>query len=125
LDADRDTMKFKGSVVIRGRKVGRPSQRIVFHQNGLNVLSAKVTKHAKSDEVVKIDRINNQNSLNEVRLHSSGMIYPGNYTIELEFSGTITRAMNGIYPCFYKHNGQEKQLIMTQFESHSAREAFP
>jgi aminopeptidase N len=43
----------------------------------------------------------------------------------MEFAGAITRPMNGIYPCFFEHDGQEKKLIATQFESHHAREAFP
>src|SRR2546430_13660977 len=43
----------------------------------------------------------------------------------MEFKGEITRPMNGIYPCFFKHDGQDKKLIATQFESHHAREAFP
>jgi aminopeptidase N len=53
------------------------------------------------------------------------MIYPGDYTVTMEFSGEITRPMNGIYPCFFKHGGQDKMLIATQFESHHARQAFP
>jgi puromycin-sensitive aminopeptidase len=53
------------------------------------------------------------------------MIYPGEYTVTMEFEGEITRPMNGIYPCFFNHNGQDKMLIATQFESHHAREAFP
>src|SRR2546430_9810363 len=43
----------------------------------------------------------------------------------MEFKGEITRPMNGIYPCFFKHDGQDKKLLATQFESHHAREAFP
>jgi puromycin-sensitive aminopeptidase len=43
----------------------------------------------------------------------------------MEFKGEITRPMNGIYPCFFKHDGKDKKLIATQFESHHAREAFP
>ncbi len=43
----------------------------------------------------------------------------------MNFEGVITRPMNGIYPCVFEHDGEQKKLIATQFESHHAREAFP
>lgn len=126
LNIDRDAMKFSGTVLIRGKKVGRPSGRLTFHQKGLKITSATVTKHDKKGDLqFEIGRINTQNSFDEVRLHSEAQFYPGEYTVILDFAGDITRPMNGIYPCFFTHGGKEKQLIATQFESHHAREAFP
>jgi aminopeptidase N len=126
LDVDRDAMKFSGTVTIRGKKAGRPAERLTFHQKGLKITAATVVKHDKAgDSPVNIVRINNQNSLDEVRLHADKAIYPGDYTVTLRFQGEITRPMSGIYPCFFKHEGQDKMLIATQFESHHAREAFP
>lgn len=123
---DREAMTFSGSVTVRGKKAGRPSKRIAFHQKDLKVTSATIIKHDKKGDLsVALTRINNQGSLDEVRLHSSDMIYPGEYTITMEFQGKITRPMNGIYPAQYKHDGADKKLIVTQFESHHAREAFP
>ncbi len=126
LHPDRDAMVFSGTVIIRGRKTGRPSQRLTFHQKGLKITSATIMKHDKTgDKPVKLARINNQDSFDEVRLHATDMIYPGDYTVTMEFEGEITRPMQGIYPCSFKHDGKDKQLIATQFESHHAREAFP
>lgn len=126
LDPDRDKMTFSGVVTIRGKKVGRPSERLTFHQKGLKITNVTVLKHdKKGDQPVNIIRINNQNSFDEVRLHADKPVYPGDYTLTLEFTGTITRPMNGIYPCYFKHDSQDKMLIATQFESHHAREAFP
>jgi puromycin-sensitive aminopeptidase len=127
LNVDLEAMTFSGSVVIKGKKVGRPSQRLTFHQKDLNITKAVLIKHDKKgvEEDVKLSRINKQASFDEVRLHSEQMIYPGEYTVELEFNADITRPMNGIYPCFFKHDGVDKKLIATQFESHHAREAFP
>lgn len=126
LDVDRDAMSFTGTVTIAGKKTGRPAERLTFHQKGLKVTSASVVKHDKDgDKPINVTRINNQNSLDEVRLHSDKQIYPGDYTVTLDFKGEITRPMQGIYPCFFEHDGKEKKLIATQFESHHAREAFP
>lgn len=123
---DAKAMKFTGTVVITGKKTGRPSQRITFHQNELKVQSAQIVKHDKNGaNDIPVSRINTHDTYNEVRIHSDEMLYPGLYTITLAFSGDITRPMNGIYPSFFKDGDEEKVLITTQFESHHAREAFP
>lgn len=123
---NREQKKFSGSVEIIGRKVGRPSKRITFHQNKLSIQSASIVRHGKhGNETVTVARINTHKTLNEVRLHTTEMLYPGNYTVRLEFSGSITDNMDGIYPCTFTHDGTEKQLIATQFESHHARDVFP
>lgn len=126
-DIDEGAKHISGSVIIQGKKVGRPAQRITLHQNGLKITSAKIVKHDKKggDQELVVNRINNQNSLLEVRLHTEGMVYPGEYTLSIEFEAPLTVGMTGIYPCFFKDGDSEKQLIMTQFESHHAREAFP
>ncbi len=126
LALDRDAMAFSGTVVVRGKKTGRPSQRLTFHQKELKITSAKVVKHdKKGDKELPVKRINNQNGLDEVRLHTDEMVYPGEYTVTMEFEGKITQPMHGIYPCLYKHDSKDKKILATQFESHHAREAFP
>jgi aminopeptidase N len=126
LQTDAESLRFSGTVVISGRKIGRPSKRLTFHQKDLKISSARVVKHdKKGDSEIPIARINNQASYDEVRLHSDELLFPGEYSITMEFSGTATPAMHGIYPCFFKHEGKDKKLIATQFESHHAREAFP
>ncbi len=119
-------MTFAGNVKINGNRVAKPSQRLTFHQNGLKITSARLVKHSKTgDQTIKVDRINHHNKFDEVRLHTKEMLYPGSYSVELDFEGTITRPMNGVYPCFFEHDGQKKKIIATQFESHHAREVFP
>lgn len=123
---DTESMTFNGIVTIVGRKTGRPSQRLTFHQKDLRISAAHVTYHGKKgNEEIKIDRINTQNSFDEVRLHSAQMLYPGKYTIRLEFGGKITRPMRGLYPSFYKYKNKDKVILVTQLESHYAREVFP
>ena len=123
---DKAKMRFSGVVIVTGHKSGKPSRRITLHQSGLKITKAHLTKHDKKDDLtIEIDRINHHKSYEEVRLHSSKLLYPGRYTITLDFEGQITRVMSGMYPCFFKHQGKEKKLIATQFESHHAREVFP
>lgn len=126
IEIDAENMNFSGNVVIFGQKTGRPSKRITLHQQDLKIASASVIKHAKTgEEEISLERINTQKTFDEVRLHSSSLLYPGKYSIKIEFSGRITEQMHGLYPCSYKYKGKEKKIFATQFESHHAREVFP
>lgn len=126
LNPNRSNMHLSGTVTVRGKKVGRPSQRLTFHQNGLKITAATVVKHDKKGTAdVVLSRISHQDTLEEVRLHTDHLLHAGEYTITMEFTGKITKPMDGIYPCFFTQDGQEKQLIASQFESHFARQAFP
>lgn len=123
---DADKMVFSGTLVLTGKKVGRPSHRITLHQKGLTVANVRVTKHGKTGtEELTVDRVNNHKSYDEVRLHTKEMVYPGSYTITLEFNSKITKQMTGLYPCYFEKDGKEAKLLATQFESHHAREVFP
>lgn len=123
---DKDAMTFRGTVTITGRKVGRPSKRLTFHQKALRITEASIVLHQKQgQQTIAVDRINNQSSYDEVRLHTNQQLFPGEYTVTMAFEGKLTRPMHGIYPCYYDHEGTEKFLLATQFEPHFAREAFP
>lgn len=125
---DESAMHFYGKVRITGKKIGRPSKRLTFHANGVKVTSVKVVKRDKKSQerAVAINRINHHKSLHEVRLHSDELLYPGDYTVEMQFDSPITDGMTGVYPCYWQDDHHEEQkLIATQFESHHAREAFP
>jgi aminopeptidase N len=123
---DPVNLQFSGTVVITGKKVGRPSQRITLHQKDLRITSAKaVHKSKNTKEEINIDRINAHSSYDEIRLHSEKLLYPGEYEITLDFTGKITKQMTGLYPCHFTHEGKDKLLLATQFESHHAREVFP
>lgn len=126
LAPDRTGKTFTGRVSIKGKKTGRPSKRLTFHQKGLKITKATVTRHDKQgDQDIAIERINTHERYYEVRLHSQAMLYPGSYTVIMEFQGKITDNMTGIYLSNFEHDGKKKQLVATQFESHHAREAFP
>jgi aminopeptidase N len=127
LSISEDKKSFTGLVEIKGRKTGKPSSRITFHQKALKIKSVKLQqtdkKEVSKDIIVK--RIVLQNKQDELRIHTENTLYPGMYTAAIEFSGKITKNMDGIYPCYFVEDGIKKELIATQFESHHAREAFP
>jgi len=128
LSLDAKGESFHGHTIISGKKVGRPSKRLTFHQKGLKITSAEIVKidtRHNNETTIEPSRIMHHNGFDEVRIHSDSLLYPGEYKVTLHFEGTITRPMNGVYPCFFEHNGRKEQLLATQFESHHAREVFP
>ena len=115
LDIKPGSMEFSGQVIIEGKKTGRPSKRLTFHQSNLKFRSAKILKHdKKGDHEIEVTRINTHDSSQEVRLHSEEMIYGGKYTITMDFYGNITKPMNGIYPCFPDKDDLKRTIIATQ-----------
>lgn len=126
LEPDRDTMLLTGNVTVTGQKMGRPSQRLTFHQHGLKVTHATITKHdKKGDRSVTVARINHHQSFDEVRLHAGELLYPGRYTVTMQFAGRVQDSMHGVYVSNYEREGTKQKIVSTQFESHHAREAFP
>ncbi|MGH7157884.1 MAG: M1 family metallopeptidase [Candidatus Saccharimonadales bacterium] len=126
LEPNPETLEITGTVVVSGQKTGRPSQRLTFHQNGVKVLGAKITRHdKKGDQEITVSRINHHRTLHELRLHTAQMLYPGSYTVEMEFASKISAGMQGAYYSDYTAGGEQKRVVSTQFESHFARQAFP
>ena len=127
LNVDKQALKISGTVKITGKVTKRPSNRIAFHQSDLKVTKAHITKIDKNGEQdIPVSRINNQNKLHEVRLHTKDTIYPGNYEINLTFTSKIyDDQMFGAYKSTVNSNGKESVLVATQFESHHARKCFP
>ena len=109
--------EFNGIVDIFGEI--NDEKEITFHSKDLeikNIISANDIKlnfsKAENDEIlVNIEKLNFKKG-DKIQL-------------KIEFSGKITDAMHGLYPCYYKENGEKKELFATQFESHHAREVFP
>lgn len=126
LNPDRDSMKLTGTVVITGQKTSRPSQRLTFHQHGLRVLEATITRHdKKGDQHFTPSRINHHESFDEVRLHTDSHLFPGQYTVTMRFEGPVRTSMHGVYASDFEIEGIKQKIVSTQFESHHAREAFP
>ncbi len=126
IDPNKATMDFNGHVTIRGVKTHRPSKRLVLHAKGLRINQATITAHRKTgDQTIKLERIAIHKRYDELRLHGSEVLYPGEYSIAIDFSGKITKPMDGLYPCFYDYEGHEEVILATQFESHYARQVFP
>ena len=103
---------FSGKVVISGESTG---ESISLHAKDLTIHSVLI-----DDQPAEFSH----REFDELRLSQSDLA-AGKHTISIDFSGTITDSMHGLYPCYFTHDGVKKQLFATQFESHHAREVFP
>lgn len=113
LDLTRaEEKEFSGTVIISGDSTG---ESISLHSKGLTIQSATIDNQPADVSFGEFDEL----KLSQPNLEN------GNHTIRIDFSGTITDAMHGLYPCYFTHDGVKKQLFATQFESHHAREVFP
>lgn len=114
LDLDRPGRAFSGTVTINGELI-EAHPAIKLHAKDLTVETALVDGKVANFEHGNDDELS-------ITLPD---IMPGDHIVVVRFSGTITDAMHGLYPCYYEHNGEKKELLATQFESHHAREVFP
>ena len=104
--------EFSGTVIIFGESTG---ESISLHSKGLTIQSATIDNQPADVSFGEFD---------ELRLFQPEL-KSGNHIVCINFSGNITDAMHGLYPCYFTHDGVKKQLFATQFESHHAREVFP
>jgi aminopeptidase N len=114
LTLDRPARSFEGIVTIHGT-MPASSQHIVVHAKSLVIESVVVD--GKSAEYASSD--------NDELFITHPDLTAGNHIVVIAYSGIITDAMHGLYPCYFEHDGIKKELLATQFESHHAREVFP
>lgn len=114
LNIDREARSFRGTVTISGISAPDTGQ-IGLHAKDLVIDS--VTFDGKSADWREAE--------DDVLWITHDDVRSGKHLLVLGFSGHITDAMHGMYPCYFTHDGVKKELIATQFESHHAREVFP
>lgn len=111
-----DKRSFTGKVQIFGTV--KNEKEIFLHAKDLDIeeivfLDDKKATFSKNGDEIKVE-------IDQFNFNQDDEI-----SFEICFSGKITDAMHGLYPCYYKENGVKKELFATQFESHHVREVFP
>lgn len=114
LTLNRLERTFTGLVTINGTSPGSTGT-ITVHAKDLTIESAVLDGKEASFQLGEHDTL----------IISHPDIKAGKHVIAIAFSGKITDAMHGVYPCYFEHDGVRKELLATQFESHHAREVFP
>lgn len=111
LDVNRETKQFQGQVTVTGDSL---TTAIAFHQKDLDISAVSVNGQAVEFTLDEASET--------VAFH---VPEAGPVKIDFTYSAVLTDNMTGIYPSYYEVDGEKKQLVGTQFETHFARQAFP
>src|SRR3989344_5667263 len=100
----------------------KPTKRITLHSAELEIDSAEAVLNGVENWVGKIAY--------DIKAETATFTFPkaipaGKGQLKLTFRGILNDKMRGFYRSKYIHNGGEKHLATTQFESTDARRAFP
>lgn len=110
-DINRQEKKISGVTKISGRAL---KTDLALHQKFLNIKTVKVNGQA-----VAFTSSDDSETVNFTSPTT------GPVELEVSYDTALTDTMMGIYPSYYEVDGVKKQLIGTQFETTSARQAFP
>lgn len=116
LTIDRPGRVFSGTVIISG-ELAHDDTAVLLHSHGLKINAAAI------DDANASATIDEQN--HHLTLQPGEPLKAGAHLVRVDFEGTITDPMQGLYPCYFKLDGKDEELVATQFETHHAREVFP
>lgn len=108
---NREKKRIAGTSTITGNA---SEETISVHQKYLTIESVTVDNKEvtfETDDDAEAVRIN--------------LPHTGEVTVLIAYSAPLTDTMMGIYPSYYELDGKRKEIIGTQFETTSARQAFP
>jgi hypothetical protein len=87
LTSDVERQSDKLVLRIKGIRSGRPNRRFILKPGDVKILSAKINRYQKNKQFeYSISRLNRLPTKQQVRIHSDSLLYPGEYTIELELA---------------------------------------
>lgn len=110
ISLNREKTAFSATAVIDGTA---KSESIKLHSVGLDLKQVFVDDHEVSSYLVEKDF---------VQIDGLGL---GAHQLKFIYSAAIDTNMQGVYRSSYQHEGRERLIVATQFESHYARECFP
>lgn len=71
-------------IIVQGRKFGPPNKRLVLNTHNVTIRDPKITFYQKSKQIEHtVTRINYLPTVSQTRLHTTELLYPGNYEITL------------------------------------------
>ncbi|MEX2422012.1 MAG: M1 family metallopeptidase, partial [Actinomycetota bacterium] len=122
LEPDLDSATFTGNEAVT-LHVEEPVDEIVLNAVDLEVGPGRLEGLGGTLQVATV-RLDPQTE--RAHLLLSGTAEPGEWTLHLEFRGTLSEQLHGFYrSTFQDSSGAKRTIATTQFESTDARRAFP
>ncbi|XP_063629693.1 aminopeptidase N-like isoform X1 [Cydia splendana] len=103
------------------------TSKIVLHAKDFDIDQDKVTLTSDGDSI-DITKVQLNDTFNLLTIELAKPLEAGkNYTLTIPYSGNLVNGLDGAYISNYvdKKTGNNEHLVTTQFESISARKAFP
>ncbi|ONI33136.1 hypothetical protein PRUPE_1G407900 [Prunus persica] len=125
LKPDLTTCKFSGSVSVE-LDIVADTQFIVLNAAELSVDAGSVSfTHGDSSKVFKPSKVEvfQEDGILVLEFGKTLPIGPG--VLAIGFEGILNDNMKGFYRSTYEHNGEKKNMAVTQFEPVDARRCFP
>lgn len=120
INLNRLERTFEGTVSVTGISADNATD-IRLHAKDLTITSALVDGKEAQFSLEENDEL----AVTHADLTNIQANTQKQHIVVVAFNGAITDDMVGIYPCYFEVNGEKKELIATQLESHYARQAFP
>ncbi|CAH3110477.1 unnamed protein product [Pocillopora meandrina] len=118
------TFKFTGTVNILLRCF-QPTKNLILHMRDLSVGEIQLTD-SKQKRLTIVRRMQHKENQQYLIATNEELKEKERYSLNMEFSGVLSKNMEGFYRSSYKtKSGQVKYLATTQFEATNARSAFP
>lgn len=121
LKPDLEKFIFTGEETI-DLVLNKPAKEITLHSAELEILSADFIHQNKTTHTGKVKY--NEKSETAILIFPQ-ILQKGKGKLKLKFKGILNDKMRGFYRSKYIHEGKEKHLATTQFESTDARRSFP
>ncbi|KAL4649248.1 hypothetical protein ACB092_01G001700 [Castanea dentata] len=125
LKPDLSACKFSGSVAIELNIVA-DTRFIVLNAAELFVDTTSVSfTHSSNSKVLRPSKVDVVEEDEILVLEFADTLPIGMGLLTIRFQGTLNDKMKGFYASTYNHNGEKKNMAVTQFEPADARRCFP
>ncbi|XP_060803817.1 glutamyl aminopeptidase isoform X1 [Amyelois transitella] len=118
LKPDLRTGLFKGNVKI-DVVVKHEKNFLNLHTKFLNIGDVKVVQ---GDVEIPITKISEVKQTEQLVINFNNLLSPGNYQVDINFDGDLTRNIVGFYLSYLKDN---RTMVASKFQPTYARQAFP
>ncbi|OMO66979.1 Peptidase M1, alanine aminopeptidase/leukotriene A4 hydrolase [Corchorus capsularis] len=125
LKPDLKACKFSGSVSIE-LDIVADTRFIVLNAAHLSINPASVSfNHPDSSKVLQATKVGVVEADEILVLDFAETLPKGMGLLSIRFDGVLNDQMKGFYTSIYEHNGEKKNMAVTQFEPAYARQCFP
>jgi len=118
---DLEAFVFEGEETIH-LTLKKPAKTITLHSKGLDIESAAIVGKSKTTLAQKITY---DEKAETATFTFKNALSKGPARLKLVFRGVLNDKLHGFYRSSFMHEGKQKHLATTQFESTDARRAFP